>query len=490
MHTLKTEPTYSGAINGVEPLQAIAWPLWQQWLLRVCVIFFLLLIIPLETKWYERFFEATYFYEVLSPFTSYRPSFAEVDSESGRWGVMSYGTWFVALAIALASASVWTLIQRKSIGLHYDRLYYWLRVLVRYRIAIGIIDFGYLKLFPMQMPYPSIANLNTDFGDYTLYKLYWQSVGIVTWYEIVLGFVEILGGFLLFFRQTASLGAAINIGVLFNIAFANHAYDGGVHVYSAFFVLLSLFVLAYDVPPLYRLLIKEQDIQPIYYHPLNDPSFSTKWWLAAKTLFIFLFVFLLGYYRYDRHYHKQRLKDPVEQGLAEARGFYSVDHFKINGEVLSSDSSTAIIWQEASFEKWSTFAVKTSAAQPIPLENGTPQEKDIDRSYELAGVAGGWKYYYYQADTVKKELKLWNKAIYSLSKKDKSASKKLLESPLIWKYTHPDPNKITLQGQDEDGNYVEVTLQKIQRNYPLVEGQNHKTNFNIQTYTPLSKKHP
>lgn len=489
MYTINTEQSYPTARTSDLPLQGGAWPRWQQWLLRVCVIFFLLLLVPLEAKWYKRFLDATYFYEVLSPFTSYRPNFIEIHSESGRWGFLSYSTWFFALGIALVGASIWTLLQRKSIPVNYDKLYYWLRVLVRYRIAIGIIDFGYLKLFPMQMPYPSVANLNTNFGDYTLYKLYWQSVGIVTWYEIVLGFVEVLGGFLLFFRQTASLGAVINIGVLFNIAFANHAYDGGVHVYSAFFVLLSLFVLAYDVPALYRLLIKEQDVLPHYYHPGEDSSFPNKWRLAGKTLFIFLFVFLLGYYRYDRHYHKQRLKDPVEQGLAGAAGFYKIRAFKLNEQVVDPTSSSATIWQDVTFERWSTLTIRTTRAQAIALENGTPQEKDIDRSYELAGVAGGRKYYYYQADTVKKELKLWDKVAYNATKTNKKKREDFLVTPLIWKYERTQPDEITLKGRDEEGNNLEVHLQHMQRNYPLIEGPAHNTDFSLQRYRPIST-HP
>ncbi|MEH6305473.1 hypothetical protein RYH73_07455 [Olivibacter sp. CPCC 100613] len=465
-------------------LQPVAWSRWQQWLIRVSTIFFLLLLIPLDRKWYERLFEATYFYEILSPFTGYRPDFFEVHSESGRWGFLSYSTWFVALAIALTGASIWTILQRKS-ALSYDKWYYWLRVLVRYRIAIGIIDFGYLKLFPMQMPYPSIANLNTDFGDYTLYKLYWQSVGIVTWYEIVLGVVEVFGGFLLFFRQTASLGAVINIGVLFNIAFANHAYDGGVHVYSAFFVLLSLFVLTYDFPSIYKLLIKEQDVQLRLYHPRNDPSFRTSWWLTSKIFFIFLFVLLLGYYRYDRHYNQRRLKDPIEQGLNGVTGFYQVDRFKFNGKELTLNTPHLGVWQAATFERWSTLGIKTGDPQPIPLENGTPQPKDLDRSYELAGVAGGWKYYYYQVDTTNKELKLWNKAIHSLAKK-KNENKELLQKPLVWKYSFLHPNRIRLHGLDEEGNEIDVNLVQVERSYPLIKGLKQKTDFTIQRYKSLS----
>lgn len=50
----------------------------------------------------------------------------------------------------------------------YRVLNYWLRVVVRYRAGIDIIGFGFAKLLPTQLPYPSLGVLNTNFGDLTL----------------------------------------------------------------------------------------------------------------------------------------------------------------------------------------------------------------------------------------------------------------------------------------------------------------------------------
>jgi len=75
---------------------------------------------------------------------------------------------------------------------------------------LGLIAFGFIKFFPMQMPFPSLANLNTDIGEYAPFKLYWQIVGVSYKYEIFLGFLEIAAGSLLFFRPTVVIGAIIN----------------------------------------------------------------------------------------------------------------------------------------------------------------------------------------------------------------------------------------------------------------------------------------
>src|SRR5690606_29166453 len=119
---------------------------------------------------------------------------------------------------------------RNSKGEEYNLLYYWLRVFVRYCIALGLIAVGFIKFYPMQMPFPSVSNLHTEIGDHAPFKLYWQIVGISYRYEIFLGFLAIAAGVLLFFRSTTAIGAIIISGVLFNITHANLGYDGGVHV--------------------------------------------------------------------------------------------------------------------------------------------------------------------------------------------------------------------------------------------------------------------
>src|SRR5262249_51825462 len=156
--------------------------------------------------------------------------------------------WIITLAVAIAGGLIWTWIARlrKKERSEYNSLYYWLRVVVRYRAGIGIIGFGFTKLLPVQMPYPSLGVLNTNFGDLTAQKIFWLSVGIVPWYQIFTGIVEVAAGTLLFFRKTTTLGAILLFGALGDIVYVNFAYDGGVHGYSSYFVLLSAFLLIPD----------------------------------------------------------------------------------------------------------------------------------------------------------------------------------------------------------------------------------------------------
>src|SRR5690606_39888869 len=104
-----------------------------------------------------------------------------------------------------------------------NKLFYWLHVVVRYRAGLGIIGFGFTKLFPVQMPYPSLGILDTDYGDLTAQKIFWLSFGIVPWYQIFAGILEVGAGTLLFFRKTVPIGAALLVGALGAIVVVNFA---------------------------------------------------------------------------------------------------------------------------------------------------------------------------------------------------------------------------------------------------------------------------
>ncbi|MGD0908363.1 MAG: hypothetical protein ABSA96_12325 [Candidatus Acidiferrales bacterium] len=177
------------------------------------------------------------------------------------------------LAVALVGAAIWTWFARNSERKEYNALNYWLRLLVRYWVALNIMHYGIIKVFPMQMPFPSLSNPHTLFGEHAAYRLYWQHVGLSTWYEVVLGTLETASGMLLLFRRTTALGAALNIGLLYNVSHSNFAYDGGVHVLSAEISLLARFLLLQYIPDLWHLLIKKQDVQPNHYRPV----FKKRW---------------------------------------------------------------------------------------------------------------------------------------------------------------------------------------------------------------------
>jgi hypothetical protein len=67
-------------------------------------------------------------------------------------------------------------------------------------------------------------------------------------------------------------------------------------------------------------------------------------------------------------------------------------------------------WQDVTFEKWTTLTFKQNRPVPLDLSNGggSPM-RDINRTFEIAGVGGGRRVFYYEADTINHILYLQDK---------------------------------------------------------------------------------
>ncbi|SDG21081.1 hypothetical protein SAMN04487996_11677 [Dyadobacter soli] len=396
------------------PAAVSSWPEWQKILFRIAFVFFLAMSIPNSAGWYTDLvtFDWTrlHYRDVydIARFGSGLDLFGRTLFGSTMEG---YATWIITLLASIGAGLVWTVIVKaiKREPKAYNLLYYWIRVVVRYRAGIGIIGFGYTKLMPTQMPYPSFGLLNTNFGDFTLQKIYWLSVGIVPWYQVFAGVVELTAGILLFFRGTTMLGAILLLGALGDIVYVNFAYDGGVHVYSSYFVLLAAFLLIKDIPKLWNLLILERFTVPDNYYP----AFSQKWQrytrtgLKAGVLGLFVcYLFWLQYvnFKYDPY------KQPSTAGIKALRGNYNVTEFKINNKEIAYSPTDTVRWQWATFEKWTTLTFKVNKPTPLDLSNGggAPM-RDLGRTFELTGTGGGQRVFHYLADTLEHTLYLQDK---------------------------------------------------------------------------------
>lgn len=391
-----------------------SWTEWQKILFRVAFVFFLAMSIPNSASWYTDLvtFDWTrlHYRDVydIARFGSGLDIFGRSIFGSQLEG---YATWIITLLAAIAVGLIWTAIVKviKKEANEYNLLHYWIRVVVRYRAGIGIIGFGFTKLMPTQMPYPSYGLLNTNFGDFTLQKIYWLSVGIVPWYQVFAGVVELTAGVLLFFRGTTTLGAILLLGALGDIVYVNFAYDGGVHVYSSYFVLLAAFLLIKDIPKIWNLLILERYTIPHKFYP----AFSRKWQqylrtgLKAGVVGLFLvYLFYLQYvnFKYDPY------KQPSTAGIKALRGNYNVTEFKINNREIPYSPVDTVRWQWATFENWTTLTFKVNKPTPLDLSNGggAPM-RDLGRTFELTGTGGGQRVFHYLADTLVHTLYLQDK---------------------------------------------------------------------------------
>jgi len=430
------------------------WKGYEKLAFRIFAIYFFIQAVPLDWKYFRNLFSINWLHLRFSDIfyiSRYTPQIFTKDSLTS-WGISTYADWLVILAIAIAGAVIWT-YRDKNVK-EYDRLYYWIRVIVRYRLAIGIIAYGFIKLFPLQSPYPSISNLNTHYGEFSRWKLFSLSLGIVPNYEAFLGLVEILAGSLLLFRKTSTIGALMVVVFTGNVFMSNLAYEGGEAPYSLYLISLGLFLLAFDAIRLFVLIGLEKAVQPNRFKIV----FSQKWQrnrLVLKTLFIFFFVFLYGYKTWSA-YHHDAYQFPQTSGLKDAAGLYDVSEFKINSSELPYSATDTNRWKNVVFEKWATISIGTN--KPLKIDSAVTEEindKDADRSYEEAGSIGR-QYYNYKIDDANQQLILQNK------------NHNYPDDKLVLHYTRPDNSKLILSGI-EGRDTVYAVLSKINKKYLLEE---------------------
>jgi hypothetical protein len=469
-----------------------AWTPLQRIAFRFFFLFVLQLILPWRGAWWKRLGVIRSVLEVFQSGLGLGASYLTVRGETGRWGLGSFASWGIAALIAAAGAGIWTWFARKSSRTEYNKLNYWTKLVVRYFVALVAITYGFYKVFPMQMPYPSISNLHTLLGDHAGYRLYWQGVGIVTWYEVFLGVMEVTSGALLLFRSTVAVGALANIVVMYNVTHGNFAYDGGVHMVSAELVLLSGLLFVPYAIELWKLLVARKDVEPYTYYPVIQKTWARYVYNGVRAAAIFALVPLYFFNTWDGYYNTNRSKEPRAPGLAQAAGYYNVTEFRLNGKEIPYSPLDPVRWQDAVFEDYPTFTYRVNHAWKIRLDNQSPMYKDAQKRYELAGFAGGRRYFHYSLDEGKQLLSVQDKigvvgnpGVAGNESQGRSGGrnrnqgkgKAAKDAPVLaWHYERPSEGRIILSGKDENGNTLYAVLDRVDETWPIkiespIEGQ-------------------
>jgi len=425
------------------------WKQYEKIALRFFIVYFAVQILPLDWKFFQQLFSIDWlhlnFYDLFN-LSRYYPKFFSLT------GFANFGVVFI---LSVLGTFAWISIDKKE--RNNDTLYYWLRVALRYRLAIGIIAYGLVKFFPLQMPYPSLSNLHTNYGDFYPWKIYYHTIGITQGYESFLGAIEILAGLLLIYRKTATFGAGLILGFVGNVFAANVAYDIGEISYSFFLLSIAIFLIVYDLPRLYSLLFAGKYTIANKFNPVFSSEALRRTRLALKTATVF-FIILLGFKTYS-NYAEAPYKYPATPGLKGTYGYYNVREFKLNNQTIPYSNTNPDRWQNVVFEKWATLSIKT--AKPITIDASIADEyhdNDKDRNYESAGV-GGRRYFSYQTDSSKKSIVLENKNKHHQTEK------------FVLNYTQINDSTIVLKGINEKKDSIYAVLDKINKKYLLFEGR-------------------
>lgn len=115
-------------------------------------------------------------------------------------------------------------------------------VLSRYILGITMMAYGLIKIFQIQFVLPpEVYSYELRLVDGV--TLTWAFLGFSPWFASVLGFFEVVPGFLLLFGRTKLLGAILIFPLLLAVFLVNNAYNFLPHMRFLTGVLLLLNVL-------------------------------------------------------------------------------------------------------------------------------------------------------------------------------------------------------------------------------------------------------
>ena len=149
---------------------------------------------------------------------------------------------FCFLCIAVAVATVWSILDRKRAN--YDALNRWFRLFVRFALAATILEYGSWKVLFQQMPPLRFTQLLQPMGAFSPQGLLWAFMGASPAYESATGVAEVLAGVLMLAPRTATLGTLICLADLLQVFALNMTYDVPVKLMALNLILLALFLLA------------------------------------------------------------------------------------------------------------------------------------------------------------------------------------------------------------------------------------------------------
>jgi len=178
----------------------------------------------------------------------------------------------------------------------------------------------------------------------------WTFMGYSKPYTIFTGVGEVIGGVLLFFRRTTTLGALIVCGMMANVVALNFSYDVGVKIFSSLLLFLAMFLL---VPDLRRLMNVFVLNRPIPAANLEGPV--PKYWMRNTRIVLHTVLVVLSVYWLAG----PSLQGPRERGprpKSPFYGLYQVEAFIENGRPLELNDAN---WRRVIFEGQDEMTILT-----------------------------------------------------------------------------------------------------------------------------------
>lgn len=257
---------------------------------------------------------------------------------------------FCLLAVALAGTCLWSAIDRRRA--HYDNLYKWFRVFLRFALAGQMFVYGFVKVIPMQMPFPYLSQLLQPYGNFSPMGVLWSSVGASPAYERFVGSAEVLAGLLLVVPATSMLGALICLIDMTLVFVLNMTYDVPVKLLSFHLMLMAAFLLIPERSRLVQFCLFDCAVSPPAMRKLFSSHRANRIATAAQVLFGLL---LVGANLYGARVNWSKYGGGAPK--SPLYGIWNIDEMAIDGVVRLPLLTDYDRWHRIVFEfpQWTMF---------------------------------------------------------------------------------------------------------------------------------------
>ncbi|AFK03857.1 hypothetical protein Emtol_2721 [Emticicia oligotrophica DSM 17448] len=241
--------------------------------------------------------------------------------------------WLQQLAIVSFStigSIVWYVLARNRPN--HEKLAFWFKIWLRYFLAATMFSYGLVKIFPLQFGNITTYRLFERLGEMSPMGLLWTFMAYSKGYQFFGGLMEVIGGGLLIFRRTTTLGAVMSASIMLNVFMMNVFYDVPVKIFSFTLLLMCVYLLAADAKRLWLFFVANKPTQSAEEIKVFE---GRKWYkygrIVLKTIFLGI-VGVMGFYE-----NFTTAKD-IDAPKSLIYGPYKVERFERNNTVSETDT--------------------------------------------------------------------------------------------------------------------------------------------------------
>ena len=279
---------------------------------------------------------------------------------------LQYITTLLYFVLALAVTLVWSVLDRQR--LHYVRLHFWFRILLRYTLAVTLFGYGFAKVFPQQFGPPGPFKLIEPYGEFSPMGVLWNFMGASIPYVIFSGTCEVAGGALVLFRRTTLLGALVSAAVMVNVVALNFSYDVPVKLYSTHILLMAILLAAPDLGRLFDFLILNRAVARADFGGFR---FAHRWMRLGAVMLKVLFLGAVLYGQISGGI--QALRRQGTRPRPPLHGLYDVESFERNGSAEWKPTT----WRKVLMQAPKAIGVRTNDDTTLILNVTYDEAKSV-----------------------------------------------------------------------------------------------------------------